>query len=188
MIDKMTIRKRILDNRDQLSNNQIKTKSNAILEQLIQMEAVRTASDLYTYVSFGSEVDTFGLIRWAFTNGKNVYVPRIISKGIINFYRIQSLGELVPGKFGILEPISEEVGNFGRRKDQVMILPGIAFDRDKNRIGYGGGYYDRYLEKYDQGISAKIAVGFELQMMDAIEPNEFDKKVDSIVTEDKIYE
>ncbi len=186
-MNKQTIRKRILSNRDQLSETMVEEKSRCILEQLNRLESVASAQEIYTYVSFGTEVDTLELIRSGLQYGKKIFVPRIIANGMIEFYKIQSLEQLVPGKFGILEPISDEIGVFGERHDQVMIMPGVAFDYNKNRIGYGGGYYDRFLEKHDQEISPKIALCYELQMIEALEPDEYDKKVDFIVTEQRIY-
>ncbi len=186
-MDKQTIRKLILNRRDQLSDKMVEEKSRCILEQLYRLEPVASAHEIYTYVSFGTEVDTLELIRSELQDGKKVFVPKIIANGMIDFYRIQSLEQLVPGKFGILEPISDEIGVFGKSHDQVMIMPGVAFDYNKNRIGYGGGYYDRYLEQHDQEISPKIALCYELQMIEALEPDEYDKKVDFIVTEQRIY-
>ena len=187
MEEKTSLRKRILDARNALSKDEIEDKSRRILEQLLHLEAVVTASEVFTYVSFGSEVDTFGLIKSSIQSGKKVYAPKILDKGIMEFYRVTSLGQLVPSKYGILEPTSSEQGCLSGNH-QVMVLPGVAFDSSNNRMGYGGGYYDRYLAIYDQGKTTKIALAYELLMVDLLPVKDYDKKVDLIVTEYAIYD
>lgn len=187
MEDKNSLRNRILNERNTLSKDEIEVLSSRILDRLLSLEAVMTASEVFTYVSFGSEVDTFGLILTSLLSSKKVYCPKILERGIMEFYRITSLEQLVPGKYGILEPMGEELGYF-RGSHQVMILPGVVFDPSLNRIGYGGGYYDRYLTTYDQGDTIKIALAYELQMVDLLPVEGFDKKMNLVVTESTIYD
>ncbi len=186
MEEKKALRNQILDQRNTLSEEEVEVYSSRILDRLLRLEAVMTASEVFTYVSLGSEVDTFGLILSSLLSGKKVYCPKIIEKGIMKFYRITSLEQLVPGKYDILEPVSDEEGViYGNH--QVMVLPGVAFDSNLNRIGYGGGYYDRYLSIYDKSGCKKIALAYELQMVESLPVEEHDKKVDLIVTESAIY-
>lgn len=186
MEEKKALRNQILDQRNTLSEEEVEVYSSRILDRLLRLEAVMTASEVFTYVSLGSEVDTFALILSSLISGKKVYCPKIIEKGIMKFYRITSLEQLVPGKYDILEPVGDEEGSiYGNH--QVMVLPGVAFDTALNRIGYGGGYYDRYLSIYDKSGCKKIALAYELQMVESLPVEEHDKKVDLIVTESAIY-
>lgn len=158
----------------------------SIMNQLLRSEAVMTASEVFTYISFGSEVDTLGFIANCMLSGKKVYAPRVKEKGIMEFYLIDSLNQLIPGKYGILEPQSKVLHPF-TGKGQIMVVPGVAFDWQKNRMGYGGGFYDRYFEKYPATMNHTMAVCYELQMITKVPCEAFDQKVNTIITEQNIY-
>jgi len=162
--------------------------SRLLHKQLFEIEAYRHCGSLLTYVSFGDEADTRELILRAFADHKKVYVPRVDKKEM-EFYEIHSLDGLILSKFGILEPEPDSNGMFpapaatqNHTGDNLMILPGLAFDFSGNRIGYGGGYYDRYLSSYADTRFVKIAIAFDFQLRDHIPAEESDVKVDYIIT------
>ena len=185
---KNQIRNDMTKQRSSLSKAEHEDKSGLIQRRLFETEAYRHCGSLLTYVSFGDEADTRELIVKALADHKKVYVPRVDRKEM-EFYEIHSLGGLIPGKFGILEPEPEKNGIFpapaaiqNHTGDNLMILPGLAFDFSGNRIGYGGGYYDRYLSRYAGIRFVKIAIAFDFQLRDHIPAEEADVKVDYIIT------
>lgn len=191
-MNKDVIRKMILQKRNQLSATDCKQVSSLLLHRLLKREEYVTADELYTYVSYGTEADTFGLITSALESGKKVYVPKILEKGVMEFYQIFDLGNLVPGKFGIFEPDLTAANSvpcpLSQAKNPIFVMPGVAFDRHGNRIGYGGGYYDRYLRGLGYQKVTKAALCYECQLTDTILTEEFDIPVDIIVTEMAVYE
>lgn len=168
---KRRIRQAALERRDSLTDKQRRNYSDRIIERLVSLPGYREAEAILTYVSFRSEVNTFPLLDRVFSDGKAVFVPKVSGKEM-DFYRIFSEADLTEGYRGILEPsggqlldgwmddqISQRVGGrqekpLKNREEQegepavlsVMIcMPGAALDRACHRIGYGGGFYDRYL-------------------------------------------
>jgi len=121
-------------------------------------QAYRRAGTLLTFVSTTEEVDTHELIRGALAQGKRVAVPRCVDgTRDMDFYRIGSLEELVPRTFGVLEPQADKTRRVTDFRGSLCILPGLVFDREGYRLGYGGGYYDRFLrEKYRGGTTVGV--------------------------------
>jgi len=128
----------------------------AILERITSAAFYREAETLLCFVSTPIEVDTTGLIRHAFSQGKTVAVPKCLDRsGHMAFFKIKSLEELKEDTFGLLEPdpaIHPKVENF---TGALCILPAFAFDTEGYRIGFGKGYYDRFLQRFD-GVKAGI--------------------------------
>ena len=181
---KHILRNEIIKKRDTLSQDERKLKSSRILDQLLLTKEYMMAREIFTFVSFGTEVDTYGLILNALVSGKKVYTPKIIAKGKMEFYEITSFEDLSPSKLGILEPTTNLLGMLKKEdNNQVMIMPGVAFDLEGNRMGYGGGYYDRYLSINSDCQLPRIAICYEIQMVDQVPVEEFDQKVDIIITE-----
>jgi 5-formyltetrahydrofolate cyclo-ligase len=184
IIMKASLRSEMIRKRDALSQVEIHNKSSKILERLLRTKEYKRAEEVFTFVSFGSEVDTNNLILNALKSNKKVYTPKIIDKGIIEFYEIRSFQDLAPSKFEILEPTTDRRGKIkGSEGNQLMIIPGVAFDTQGNRMGYGGGYYDRYFAKnYDCQV-LRFALCYELQILGRVPTEEYDQKVDKIITE-----
>ncbi len=136
------------------------------------------------YVDFRGEAGTRGIIEESWRRGKKVFVPRV-EGGQMEFFRLDGFEQLKAGAFGILEPEKrpgEDVGAF--EAGSLMIVPGVAFDRERNRIGYGGGYYDRYLSVHHQLHT--MALAFEYQILPEVPHDATDIKPDIIVTERRI--
>ena len=116
------------------------------------------AKTLLTYVSRDTEVDTIRIIHAAFANKKQVAVPKCEGKGIMNFYLIDSMDDLKEGYAGILEPDVSKCKILEDFSGSVCIVPGLSFDPEGYRLGFGGGYYDRFLSTYE-GVSAGLCYG-----------------------------
>ena len=149
-IDEMTkgeIRNHIKNIRKEIPINLRKEYNQNIHERLFLSNEFKDCNMLFIYISFGSEIDTITIINKALQMNKTVFVPKV-EKNDMNFYELHSLDGLIRSKFGILEPDSSidqiYTSNSLADVNKLMILPGLAFDRLGNRIGYGAGYYDRY--------------------------------------------
>ena len=181
---KRELRKAILKIRDSLSDRERKEKSEAIWNKLSRTDEFISAGMIYFFVGYGSEVQTSFMIKKTLEMGKRVAVPRVVNKTDMRFSEIHSLDELVLGYMGILEP--EECAEAVNTAPDLVILPGVAFDRSHNRMGYGRGYYDRFLASIDPDI-AGIAVCFEAQIVDEIPAEETDIRADMIITESRQF-
>ncbi len=193
-IPKAQIRKEHLEIRDKLLPKERDELSLAICEKLYHTKEYLACNSLFTYVSFQAEVSTMELIANSLANGKKVYVPRVEKKEM-EFYQIESLDGLIRSKFGILEPVPDpetryqsSITGTGEKEKKLMILPGLAFDKKGNRIGYGGGYYDKYLSTYRKDEFYKVALAYDFQIIEDIPTKEYDQKVDEVITPSKIIE
>lgn len=221
---KKRLRAEALKRRDSLTVAQRKSYSDRIVKKLTSLPCYRNADALLIYVSFRSEVDTCSLLERAFAEGKAVFAPRVTGKEM-DFYRIFSLDDLEAGYRGILEPTSGylfakwmndrisqykkgqrestlqegEIQEGGSEMPSVMIcMPGAAFDRKRNRIGYGGGFYDRYLSRIlgdgeKKGGTGQLqaefttaALAFECQIFETIPWEAHDICPERIITETEI--
>lgn len=182
-IIKKETRKNIIKERDKLDKVSKKAMDNEIIEKLIMSETYKKARGIFIYIGFGSEINTKIIIEDALNSGKEVYVPKIIKKDMI-LIKIDSLENLVTSSYGILEPIGDK-NDFDVNKLDLIVMPGVAFDEICNRLGYGGGYYDKFLDKNNIECK-KVALAYELQVLNKLEAEEHDVKVDSIITEKRI--
>lgn len=163
--------------------------SKDVREQLFQTEAYARCSNIFSFVSFGSEIDTHEIIRKALTDKKTIYVPRVEGKQI-EFYRLLDFKLLIRSKYGILEPAVDEnlrhvpVGsNINYNKyHNLMLLPGLSFDVKGNRIGYGAGYYDKFLSLHQDNYFYKIAIGYDFQVLEELPAEEYDRRANMIIT------
>ena len=191
METKTHIRKEILSKRASMTSEEVMEKSNTIISRLMEMKVYQDAKDILVYVDFQNEVMTKEFIVKAISQGKNIFCP-VIKNNEMDFYRINNLDDLEAGYFGILEPRTCNDMQKYKPKNQIasssqtktlLIMPGVAFDEKKDRIGYGKGYYDRYLATHS-GFYI-IAVCFELQMIENIEAQTHDKRPDILLTEER---
>lgn len=161
--------------------------SQRIAANVASMEAFNAATTIMAYWPFRNEVDTSWLVRTALANGKRVILPRTIkSEKRLAPHIINDIErDLKPGAYGIMEPLPELPE---ARPDEIdfVVVPGLVFDRVGNRIGYGGGYYDRFLPMLQR--AAKVAVAFELQMVKRVPAEERDRPVDYVVTEKEVID
>lgn len=179
---KSELRNYITKKRDELSLSEKNEKNNAIYEALINSELFIKAKVVFIYISFGNEVNTHKIIEKALSLGKEVCVPKVVSrlKGM-RALKINSLNNLQVSNYGILEPDdnSEEVAI---ENMDLAIIPGLVFDLKGGRIGYGGGFYDRFF--YNTNIDIrKIALSYEFQILDNLPLEEHDITISDIITE-----
>lgn len=178
---KIEIRNQIREIKHAMAKEEMLEKSNKIWENLKNTKEFISAEYLYVYVSYNQEVITRPYIKESIYAGKKVAVPKIID-GSMEFFQIEDLEQLEKGYQGILEPKD------GRLicEPGLMLLPGLAFDRNLHRCGYGGGFYDTYLQKYDKGNFIKFALAYKYQVFEKIPVEKHDKVLDAIVTEEEV--
>ncbi len=177
---KAALRKEMLVKRDFLSKAERKEKSRLIREKLSALNEFKTAKTIAFYLSKGSEVETNEMIREALKQGKEILVP--ITKGDeLELVKFTTFDDLVAGKFGVPEPKTKIVVN---HQPDVVIIPGLAFDLDLHRLGYGKGYYDRALKKIPTAI--RIGICFDFQIVEKIPRHEHDEKLHKIISEKRI--
>jgi len=185
---KKNFRSSALRARDALTEQQRKLKSSLIIEQLCSMRAVQDAGSFFVYVSFSSEVETHNLIRKLLAEGKRVCVPFVDrASNTMTASLIKSMEhDLAPGCFGILEPAPGCVHAVDAKTIHVVIVPGVSFANDGFRIGYGGGYYDRFLKNCP---AVTIGLAFDMQVFDQV-PHDGggDVALDYVVTESSIIQ
>ena len=161
--------------------------SKMIEDKLISSNLYKEADTLLIYASYRSEVSTYGIIKQAFKDSKKVFCPKVLSPGIMEFYEIHSLDEIICGYKNIPEPPSTNL-SFEQHKsyNTLMAMPLVAYDSAKTRIGYGGGFYDRYLQTHT--VTHTIALGFECQRYESAIPYEdTDIKPEFILTETNYF-
>lgn len=177
-MEKEIIRERILKKRRLLNKKQIQKKSDKIKKRLLALDKFNKSRVINCYLSNDNEADTLNLIR-KFEKIKTFTIPYIID-GKLEASKFQSV-ELKKGEFGILEPSNPN--KFPKEKIDVFIIPGIAFDKKGNRIGYGRGHYDRFIK---ESQATTVGLAYDFQIVDAIPAERHDIKLNYIVTETKI--
>ena len=189
-INKVHIRKQVLDLRNSIDKNSLDSFSQAIEEKLGQLGEVKNAQRIMCFVSFGSEVHTHQLIKRWISEAKSVSVPCLqkLPDGnkTMHAVHINDFSALrARGSFGILEPELEYSTIIPPEELDLIIVPGTAFDIKGNRMGYGGGFYDRFL-KQTKDDCIKIGICFDFQIFDSIPYQDYDIPVDLIVTEKRM--
>lgn len=181
-IKKKKLRKQIAAARMALEPTDREERCQSIFRKVTEHPAFLRADLIYSFVDAKGEVDTHQIIREAWRQGKWVAVPRI-EKHEMHFYYITEFNQLEPGGFGISEPTADCQPAAGI-DSALMIMPGMVFDREGHRIGYGGGYYDRYLAEH-RGLPT-IAVAFDLQVLEQIPSEAHDIKPNILITENGV--
>ena len=187
-VTKAELRSGVKALRKQLSGSDKSQRDRAIEKRVAAHGAFQRAERILIYMHYGSEVRTDGIVADALKLGKRVYVPKVLGREM-EFYQIRSLDECGPGYRGLPEPPLEAEQYALEGEDcgdkVLMILPGLAFDRAGNRLGYGGGFYDRYLAAHPDLFTA--AVAFEFQLFDQVPREETDILPRCLITEKQIY-
>lgn len=186
--EKRVFRKSALKRRAEITNRQ--EKSMQIAKNLFATQTYQNANMILAYMAYRSEADTMPVLEQSLAAHKCVAVPRVLlsknqqGNGTMVFCRIESLDDCVKGAYGILEP-REECPIVQPDENSLILVPGCAFTRDGLRMGYGGGYYDRYLQLYPK--AAAIGYAFEEQICDAIPSEEHDRRLNFVVTQKECY-
>ena len=190
-ISKAEIRKKILSLRTSIPNDEVEKKSVSINEKLMGLAAFDASNVIMCYMDFRNEVITRSFIKKCLDMGKRVSIPYIINlqegrKDIEASELKDPDNDLEQGTFGILEPRKNLIRKMNVHDIDMVVVPGVAFDAMRNRIGYGAGFYDRFLKKVRNNCF-KVGIAFELQVIERIPADEFDMPMDIIITESRIY-
>lgn len=186
-MNKGELRREIKVKRANLSKEIKSEYDKKIKKNFFESEVYKNSKTIFIYVNMDSEVNTIEIIKELIALGKKVAVPKIVSINIkekqMKALRIDSILQLnESGAFGILEPsiecedISEEV--------DLTIIPGLAFDIKGNRLGYGGGFYDRFLRRYSN--SKRLALCYDFQILEEVPHEFFDEKVQDIISNERV--
>jgi len=180
---KSRIRQDVLTKRDSLDPDIRKAKDALIKENLFSLEEFRQAPILFFFASFRSEVSTFTQIVESLALGKRVILPSVDpGHKCLRLYEIKDLSELSAGYMGIPEPDVAEDRERDINDVTLVVMPGAAFDAKGNRLGYGGGYYDKLLARLHRKIPL-IALAYEEQLLDSLPADPHDIRVHKIVTD-----
>ena len=172
-MDKNTIRTKYLTIRQNIKNKD--EQNNLIFQQIINNDQIKKSDLILIYLSFSDEVDTQPIINF-YLNSKKIAVPKITDSEM-EFYYINQTTKFQKNKFGILEPInSQKVSDF---QNPICITPGICFDKNGNRLGYGHGFYDKFL---NQNKIYSIGLCYHECLVPHLPHNKFDHKMDQIIT------
>ena len=174
--NKQEIRTRVLALRNGLSAEERKRSEILITERILGHQWYYLAKTILLYKSAGSELSTDLLLAESVKSGKAVYLPKVTDPtgALMTFYRYEGEHSLCRGYGGILEPTGEDIFSYEKQSAEtaLMLMPGVAFDLCKNRLGYGRGFYDRYLA--DKPLLPTIAIGYACQMVDRIPSEDSD--------------
>lgn len=179
--------------RDALTLDERTLKSQIICRRLMEDPAWKRAEAVLTYMNFRTEVITDSLVDAALLQGKSVYAPRILDSGIsgaMEFFRVTDPDLLKESPLGIREPLLDPADRFGKDifpTDRVLVVvPGTVFDENRGRIGYAGGYYDRFLNEEEDFMT--IALAFDCQIVPHVPMEDHDRRPRKILTESRIIE
>ena len=176
---KSELRRQLIEKRKQIVDKS--AKDSKIIRRLLSLDVYEKADTVLCYVSLKEEIQTDSVINTALADGKKVAVPYCVNKeGAMDFYVISSLDELTVGTFGVREPDI----NYNKRLEDfeksIIIVPGVTFDSQGYRLGFGGGYYDRFLAEYS---GTSVGLCYDEMMCHSVPRDAFDIAVNIIITE-----
>lgn len=173
---KKSLRQEMKARRNALTEEERNYAAAICLSKLKELPEFVNSDWVYAYIACRNELETADIINYSLSHGKHVAVPKVHGE-IMYFYEISSLSDCIPGAFGILEPSGESKDRVAA--PGVMLVPGLAFDQSGNRLGYGGGFYDKYLNSHD-GITT-VALGYDFQIVEKVPTEQHDKKMDYLI-------
>ncbi|MEJ5339225.1 MAG: 5-formyltetrahydrofolate cyclo-ligase [Aquificaceae bacterium] len=180
--DKRNIRKKFIHKREALTEEERRRLSEGVVRNLLSLEQLREAKTVLMFCPHRGEPDITLLFSWVIREGKSLLLPKVEGDGL-KLIRVEEGVDLSPGAFCIPEPSGGEEVN--PEEVDVSLVPGVAFDREGYRIGYGKGYYDRLLERLG---GLKVGVCYQFQLLEEVPRDDWDMPVDLVVTEEKIYQ
>ena len=175
-MDKQALRKEIRDKKRAMTEAEIVAASQRLAELFVASEAYRQAKTIYGYLPYNQEVRTVPMLEQALADGKRVAVPKCYGDEM-RFIYLEDLSQVEKGYCGIPEPIADEP--VADDKTALVLMPGLAFDPQGHRMGYGGGFYDKFLEK--EPNHPTIALCYEFQMLEHLETEAHDIPVDTVL-------
>ena len=178
-MEKDSVRKIMIARRKAISLREKKSSDEAIQRRLLQMDEWKKAKTVCVYASLLEELDTTKIIKSLLDKKKCVVVPKVLNEKSLGLFQIESDEDLALGRFGVLEPKAHCL-EVDKKSIELFVVPGLAFDRSGNRLGWGKGYYDKLLQKI--GVP-KIALAYSFQVLDHIPYETHDICMTSIITE-----
>ena len=175
-MDKKTLRKQIREQKRAMTPEQIATASEKLVQMFLGTELYRQAETIYGYLPYNQEVRTVPLLQQALADGKRVAVPKVYGDEM-KFIYMTDLTQVAEGYAGIPEPIADDP--VADNPTALVLMPGMAFDTQGHRIGYGGGFYDRFLA--EEPNHPTIALCYDFQMVEDLPTEEFDIPVDCVL-------
>lgn len=188
-MDKTELRQQVISDRKLLSPQDKTLKSLSIGQRLMNLEAIKNARAVAAYLDFRGEVETRAFIQELLGANIKVYLPRLVQNGSqMTFYAIESIEaletHLISNHFGIREPNPERCPVADLEILDVVVTPGVAFSQSGYRLGYGGGYYDRFFATIDPSIK-RIGICFDLQVLEKVPTESHDIPLNMIITESR---
>jgi 5-formyltetrahydrofolate cyclo-ligase len=186
---KAALRRTVLARRDALDPASRARLSRSALARLQALDAFRAARAVLGFASFGSELDTRPFLEEVLASGRTLVLPRVDreARRLVLFRVARLETDLRPGVWGIPEPDPARCGPAAPAEIDFILMPGVAFDPDGGRLGYGAGYYDRLLASWPSRLPPLVAVAFELQIVPAVPVLAGDHRVDLVVTDSRTY-
>ncbi len=175
-MDKKELRAMIREKKRAMTNAQIEEKSRILGEKFAASQAYQEAKTIYGYLPYNQEVRTVPMLQRALADGKAVAVPKVYGDDM-KFILISDFSRIEKGYAGIPEPVDD--GPVADDKTALVLMPGLAFDTQGHRIGYGGGFYDRFLAQ--EPGHPTLALCYDFQMLPKVETEEFDIPVDGVI-------
>ena len=186
LLDKKKTRQRVLQQRRAFSATEKTPAEQRMLKFLQSWEIFRQAKTIHIFISKTDEPDTVPIIECAWESGKTVAVPCVVPDSFELFHsQLKSFEDLSSGALGVLEPSPEGRIAMNPESFDLVIIPGVAFDRQGGRLGYGKGYYDRFLE---QTAAFRLALAFNFQVLEKVPTEKHDVPMNGILTESGIIE
>ena len=180
---KKIIRKQFIEERKKMTVNTVNTLSTLIIERILGEIDLESSETIALYYPFNNEVNVLPLIELLLKQKKRVVLPKVTGKTTMEFYRIESTVDVELSKFGVYEPNTKSIVN--KIEIDWMLIPGVGFNSKGYRLGYGAGYYDRYLEEHQ---FKTVGICFDFQITDAFEINEYDVPLDFIISENRLLQ
>ena len=184
-MDKTILRHAMLKKREAISPPERQSKSRQASQLLLGLDQFRQARTVLVYLPVKQELDTIPIINKSWQLQKEVVVPVCQPSRQLLLSRLYSLDELGEGTYGIPEPLDRYIRPVQAEEADLAILPGVAFDLAGNRLGFGGGYFDRFLPLL-RADCPRVALAYEFQIVEALPVQEHDIRMDLIVTESRI--
>lgn len=175
-MDKMALRRQIREKKRAMTPAEIEEKSRRLGELFLRSEAYRQAQTIYGYLPYNQEVRTVPMLEQALADGKRVAVPKCYADEM-RFIYLTDLTQVEKGYAGIPEPIAD--APVAQDETALVLMPGLAFDRQGHRIGYGGGFYDKFLEK--EPNHPTVALCYDFQVLEYLETEDFDIPVGTVI-------
>ncbi len=175
-MDKSALRREIREQKRAMTGDEILSRSEKLARLFLATEAYRQAKTIYGYLPYNQEVRTVPILQQALRDGKRVAVPKVIGDEM-KFIYMEDLSQVETGYAGIPEPVAD--GPVAEDKNALVLMPGLAFTEKGQRMGYGGGFYDRFLAEEPE--HSTVALCYEFQMRDTLPTEDYDVPVDLVL-------